>query len=109
MSTTTAVGFFFGMLILAIHVLYACSLSIGACKQYGHACLGGHGKRADNSHLMNYILRKMADHPYRDVDLSIPRKDELQNFLKKSYEKAWNEWDTDSEDDLKYNVFNGLK
>ncbi|GFR01399.1 uncharacterized protein TNCT_224901 [Trichonephila clavata] len=109
MSPATAVSFSFGMVILVIHVLYACPLSIGACKQYGHACLGGHGKRAENSRLIDYIFRKMIDHPDRDVDISILRKDELQNFLKKSYEKEWNEWDTDSEDDSKYNIFNGLK
>ncbi|GFT52572.1 uncharacterized protein NPIL_323831 [Nephila pilipes] len=99
MSTTTVVTFALGMVILVIHIQHTCPLSIGACKQYGPACLGGHGKRAQNLNLMDYILRKTIHNRDRDIDISIPLEDELQKVLERSYKKKWHDWDNDSEED----------
>ncbi|CAL1275076.1 unnamed protein product [Larinioides sclopetarius] len=111
MSTPTVVAFAFGMVILGIHVLHACPLSTsGKCKQYGHACLGGHGKRSDtsNQRLMDYILRKMARMQDENVDIPTPRRDELQNLFEKNYEKKLDDWDSYPEDGLRSNIFNAF-
>ncbi|GIY42754.1 uncharacterized protein CDAR_563021 [Caerostris darwini] len=110
MSTPTIVAFALGMVVLSIHVMYACPLSTGTCKQYGHACLGGHGKRAENPnpHLMDYILRKIAQRSDENPDIASTRSDDLRSIFERSYKKKLDDWDNYSEDDWRSNIFNGM-
>ncbi|XP_055954064.1 uncharacterized protein LOC129989601 isoform X2 [Argiope bruennichi] len=91
--------------MLALGHLLVCK-----CKQYGHACLGGHGKRSDisNQHLMDYILRKMDRMQDESADISTPRRDELRSIFEKNYEKKLNDWDSYEEDELRPTLFNAF-
>ncbi|GIZ01744.1 uncharacterized protein CEXT_220251 [Caerostris extrusa] len=87
------------------------SIHIGStCKQYGHACLGGHGKRAENPnpHLMDYILRKIAQRSDENPDIASTRSDDLRSIFERSYKKKLDDWDNYSEDDWRSNIFNGM-
>ncbi|XP_054706874.1 uncharacterized protein LOC129216683 [Uloborus diversus] len=95
--------------ILGIHLLHACPLATASlCKQYGHSCLGGHGKRSENqpSRLMKYLLRELAHQPKQSLDIAYADTDammENRDFWEHP-SKQTNDWNSER-DVIEKNIF----
>ncbi|XP_035214177.1 uncharacterized protein LOC118187970 [Stegodyphus dumicola] len=107
MSSTTIVSFALVLVILGIHVMHACPLSTGLCKQYGHSCLGGHGKRAEvqPSRLMKHIFREMSHLPMKEADMLPQDFAESADFWENIFNNKADAFENDEQKELRANLF----
>ncbi|KAG8179779.1 hypothetical protein JTE90_002820 [Oedothorax gibbosus] len=107
MTKRTVVAFALGTLIFGIHILNACSYSAGHCKQYGHACLGGHGKRSSNSPLIDMLLHDaLKNQEKASPQLSDLDRRNLQDFWETAFNKNDEDWISDGDERNNRQIFN---